>query len=368
MSNTVDWALAERVAARIATRGEVVDEYALARMAEDFEVMTPQAEKLVGEETGLWSNQGEARSRLVSRPDWIRANIASFQRLLAPVVDKLEVEDADGPMAKVAGRMAGIQVGTLLGWMSTRVLGQYDLLLTEDENPQDQDMVYYVGPNVLALERRFGFNGEQFRLWLALHECTHRAQFTGVPWLRDHFVSLVNETLENVDPDPGRLFDAVKDAVEARRRGEDPLADGGLPALIAGPEQKATLDKIGGMMSLLEGHGDVTMDRAGEDIVHDAPKFASTLRTRRESTKGVSKIVMKLVGLEAKMNQYAAGEDFIAYVEEHGGGPRIIDTAWQSADTLPTLDEIKAPQQWLDRMGVDTPVPPVAASSNGSSI
>jgi coenzyme F420 biosynthesis associated uncharacterized protein len=234
--------------------------------------------------------------------------------------------------------------------MSTRVLGQYDLLLTEDENPEDQDMVYYVGPNVLALERRNGFTPDQFRLWLALHETTHRAQFTGVPWLRDYFVSLVNETLDNVDPDPGRFLDIAKELVEAKRNGTDAMASGGLPALIAGPEQKIVLDKIAGMMSLLEGHGDVTMDRAGLGIVTDANHFAETLRNRRESAKGLSRIVQKLVGLEAKLNQYAAGEAFIAYIEEHGGGKSTIDHAWTSSDSLPTIIEIRDPQLWLERV------------------
>ena len=79
----------------------------------------------------------------------------------------------------------------VLGWMSGRVLGQYDLLVIEEEDPGDQDLVYYVGPNVLALEKQFAFPPEQFRLWLALHEVTHRAQFTGVPWMREHFLGLV---------------------------------------------------------------------------------------------------------------------------------------------------------------------------------
>jgi coenzyme F420 biosynthesis associated uncharacterized protein len=349
VAGAVDWGLAQRVAVRIASRREVVDDYALATMAGDFDELTPRAEKLVGEETGLWSLQGEARGKVVSRAEWIAANIASFQRLLAPVIGKLD-EMSDGPMGRAARGFAGAEVGAVLGWMSTRVLGQYDLLLTEDDEPDDQDMVYYVGPNVLALERRHGFDAEQFRLWLALHETTHRAQFTGVPWLRDYFVSLVNETLDNVDPDPGRLFEVAKEIIDARRKGEDPLAAGGLPALIAGPEQKVVLDKIAGMMSLLEGHGDVTMDRAGKGIVTDAEFFASTLRARRDSAKGLSRIIQRLVGLEAKLNQYAAGEAFIAYAEEHGGGARVIDNAWESADSLPTIGEIRDPQLWLDRV------------------
>ena len=98
----------------------------------------------------------------------------------------------------------------LLGWMSGRVLGQYDLLVVEERRPpDDQDLVYYVGPNVLALEKRFAFPPREFRLWLALHEVTHRAQFTGVPWLREHFLGLVQQTLDSVDPDPKRFLDAL---------------------------------------------------------------------------------------------------------------------------------------------------------------
>ena len=93
--------------------------------------------------------------------------------------------------------------------MSTRVLGQYDLLIVEEENPDDQDIVYYVGPNVIALEKRFAFPPREFRLWLALHEVTHRAQFTGVPWLRPHFLSLVEQSLSHVEPDPKRFVAAL---------------------------------------------------------------------------------------------------------------------------------------------------------------
>ena len=105
--------------------------------------------------------------------------------------------------------MAGAELGALLGWMSTRVLGQYDLLVIEDEHPEEQDLVYYVGPNVLGLEKRFAFPPREFRLWLALHEVTHRAQFTGVPWMREHFLGLVETTLSGLDPDPSRMLSAL---------------------------------------------------------------------------------------------------------------------------------------------------------------
>src|SRR5690606_1018248 len=158
-----------------------------------------------------------------------------------------------------------------------RVLGQYDLLIIEDEDPDDQDIVYYVGPNVLALEKRFGFPPREFRLWLALHEVTHRAQFTGIPWLREHFLSLVNKTLEAVDPEPRRVLGALGGVVEDLRSGNVPLDEGGLATLLASPDQRDLFGRVGGMMSLLEGHGDVTMDRAGEGHVPSADRFSRAL-------------------------------------------------------------------------------------------
>ncbi len=198
----------------------------------------------------------------------------------------------------------------LLGWMSTRVLGQYDLLVVEDPaeaSPDDQDLVYYVGPNVLALEKRFAFPPKEFRLWLALHEVTHRAQFTGVPWLREHYLGLVEQTLDSVDPDPKRFFDALTRVLDDLRHGRKPLDDGGLATLLASPAQREVLDKIGGLMSLLEGHGDVTMDRAGADRIPSAHRFARVLRERRANATPVAKLLQRLLGIEAKINQYARG-------------------------------------------------------------
>ena len=147
------------------------------------------------------------------------ANIVSFQRLLRPLTEKLEATlSKPAPTLgrvplrvplQMSRNVSGAQVGLLLGWMSTRVLGQYDQLLIEDERPEDQDIVYYVGPNVIELEDRHGFQPRQFRLWLALHEVTHRAQFTGVPWVRPHFLSLVESVLAGVEPDPRRFLEAL---------------------------------------------------------------------------------------------------------------------------------------------------------------
>lgn len=348
-TDTVDWDIAKKFAYKAAGH----DPYQARRYREgledDFDRYTAQAEKLVEQCTGLRSLSGTARGRVTNRQGWIDANLASFQRLLRPVVAKLDEHINRGAMRGLGGKIAGAELGVMLGWMSKRVLGQYDLLVIEDENPDEQDIVYYVAPNVLSLEQRYAFPPQEFRLWLALHEVTHRAQFTGVPWMRAHFLGLVESTMEELDPDPKRLMEAFSRVVEARRRGEDIMAQGGVMGLFASEQQLEVINEVAGLMSLLEGHGDVTMDRAGLGLVPSAPRFARVLRNRRQNVRGFARVFQKVSGLEAKMKQYAEGEHFIDAVENHGG-TQLLDLAWAEPGNVPSIKEIRQPELWIARV------------------
>jgi coenzyme F420 biosynthesis associated uncharacterized protein len=350
MASAVNWGLAEKVAVRVAGSEPLAASYHYASLRPDFAELTAAAEELVFAETGLRSLRGPPRAEVVDRGDWVRANINSMRRLLQPLTAKLE-GNLKGPLALPAQTLSGVEVGTMLGWMATRVLGQYDALLFDEENAGD--VVYYVGPNVLALEKRFGFPPREFRLWLALHEVTHRVQFTGIPWMQDYFRSLIDSTLSVADIDAKRFIDALMRAVEAVRAGRNPLDEGGLVALLAGPEQFATLQKTQGLMSLLEGHGDVTMDRAGRERVPSAPRFSATLHARRNQRQPfIAKAVQQIAGLDAKMKQYEQGERFIEAVEG-AGGPELLARAWDRPENLPTLGEIREPQTWIRRVSSD---------------
>ena len=393
MNAEVDWEFARAVAGRVAGREPFADSYHNESLDADLLELTAQAEDLVEAETGLRSASGSARAKVTDRMGWIDANLASFDRLLRPLLGKIdeaasqEADDGDGPgfadsplgralgpfgqfLAPVGGavgsavgevfgqvgsavgpKVAGAEVGALLGWMSGRVLGQYDLLIIEDERPEDQDWVYYVGPNVLSLEKRYGFPPREFRLWIAVHECTHRAQFTGVPWLRPYFLSLVNELLDSVEPDPKRLVEAMRDSIAERKAGNGrSMKDGGISALLATPEQRATMDKVTGLMSLLEGHGDITMDRAARHLIPSQPRFARVMSQRRKNASGVSRVIQRLTGMEAKLAQYEEGEDFVRAVES-AGGKSLFDEVWSEPETLPTIDEIRSPELWIERIG-----------------
>lgn len=355
-SDPVSWEVAGRVARQALRFAPVLDDATSAKLDEDFAEATARAEALVSELTGLSSADGPARAKVVDRVGWVDANIGSFRRLLAPVGERLAtssgaLQQALSPGSKAA---AGVEVGLMLAWISSRVLGQYDLLPMDAEDAGD--VVYYVGPNIVNLERRHGFPPSEFRLWIALHEVTHRLQFTGVPWMRDYFLGLVERGTSMVTPDGRAVLDSLLHAVSEIRAGRNPLEEGGVIGLLATSEQLATLREAQALMSLLEGHGDIVMSRAGREFVPGAQRFAEVLAQRRASAKGLSKVIQQAIGIEAKLRQYAEGERFVEEVIETGGD-ELLSRAWAAPEFLPNIEEIRDPKRWVHRVeGMASPV------------
>jgi coenzyme F420 biosynthesis associated uncharacterized protein len=351
LPDPVDWGLALQIARRFAGREPIATSYLGASLRRDFEDVTTEAEELVAEFTGLRS-PGPARGTVLDRAGWVEANVASMQRLLRPFTDRVAERVARSPIAPLGRRIAGAEMGALLGYLAQRVLGQYDLLVPEEDGraiPEPSgDAVYYVGPNVIGLEKRFAFRPRDFRLWIALHELTHRAQFTGVPWLRGYFLSLVDQSLSMVDPDPKRLVQALGRAADELRRGRNPLDEGGLVGLLATPEQRGVIAQVQALMSLLEGHGNVVMNHLGRRYVAGQERMARVLQARRQAG-GLSGQLQKLLGLEMKMRQYELGEAFVDAVEREAG-LRAIDAAWRGPEWLPTMPELSDPRAWLTRV------------------
>ncbi|MFM8238281.1 MAG: zinc-dependent metalloprotease [Actinomycetota bacterium] len=339
----VDWPTARRVARAVAGRDPLADSYLAASLQADFAALTVEAEELVADYTGL-RGPGAVSARVLDRRDWVDANLVSMRTMLEPLLDRFGRNLARSPIAPVTRRVAAGEVGALLGYMAQRVLGQYDLLVPDDAG----DAVYYVGGNILALEKRFAFRPRDFRLWIAIHEVTHRMQFTGVPWMRDYFLGLVHRAFDLVDPDPRTVLRAITNALEEVRAGRNPLDEGGLAALFASPEQRGVLGEVQALMSVLEGHGNVVMDDLGARHVAGQERMSRILQQRR-AAGGITGLLHKLLGIEQKMKQYEVGERFVRGVIA-GGGPRALDALWATPEHLPRPDEIEDPDAWLRRV------------------
>jgi coenzyme F420 biosynthesis associated uncharacterized protein len=347
VTGELPWPFAGRVAGLLAGSHPLSGSYLLEHLAIELPDVVRRANELVAAETGL-DLPGDPTVAVVDRRQWIERNIASFTHLLEPaerrLAERFERIGADDVGETLARRLVAAETGALLGFLSRRVLGQYELVLPSG---QDADTVAFVGVNVLAMERGHQLRPSDFRLWIALHEAAHRAQFVGVPWMRPHFLSLVEEMLEHVEPEEGRLRRILADALRARREGRPLVDERGLLGMFASAAQRGTLDRIQALMSLLEGHGHVVMDRIGAREIPSQGRMSSLLKARRSDPRTAA--FFRLTGLEMKFRQYEMGERFVVGVEKEAGWDALA-AAWTSADALPTLEEIGDPARWLRRV------------------
>jgi coenzyme F420 biosynthesis associated uncharacterized protein len=342
--STVRWSTAARVAGKLAGTYPLEGSYHFALLQRQAPELVERAAGLVEEETGL-EGPGMPGVEVVTRRQWAETNIDVFSKLLEPAERKI-AERSSEVGRSIAGNLIAAELGAILGLLARRVLGQYEMVLPTEDGSHG-DIVYFVGANLLALERQHEFRPAQFRFWVALHECTHRLQFQGVPWMRDYFFGLVSELVESATPEPGRMARAAAEMRQAAAAGEPMVGEAGLMGMLASDEQREQIDKVQALMSLLEGHGHVIMDRIGAREIPAARRMSRALRARRQDPR--TKAFFRLIGLEMKFKQYEMGERFVLGVEREAGW-RALDRAWDGPDSLPTLDEIKAPVQWLARV------------------
>ena len=343
MTEMVDWELAVSIGSRLAGPGPEVSAGEAAAVVAELRTGADRAASYVRDFTGLDAGEGTAPVLVVDRPAWIRANTEGFATLLAPIVDK--VTAAKGPpggMTQAVGsKITGAEVGGLLGFMAGKVLGQFDPF----HDPRGRLLL--VAPNVVHVERELEADPTDFRFWVCLHEETHRVQFTAVPWMRDHIFSEVQALAETVEPQR-LLEDGVQRVTEALRNlGSG--SSGGMLDLFSTPEQKQIIDRMTGVMSLLEGHADVVMDGVGPGVIPTVGSIRMKFNERRKGAGSLDRLARKLLGLDAKMAQYRDGAAFVRAVVDKVGMAEF-NAVWAAPDHLPTKAEIHDPDAWVGRV------------------
>ena len=339
---------AGRLAERIAGTYPLAHTYHRAALEAEMINLTERVTLLVPEATGL-ALPGSPTTAVIDRMEWIERNLAAFAHLVEPARRKLaekarESDAGAGGMSVLADKLVQAETSAVLSVLARRVLGQYELVLPTGE---DGDVVTYVGPNIIRLERTHQFRPSEFRFWVALHELTHRAQFRGIPWLRDYFISLVTELISQSKPEAGKLSRVIRELTARRDSGLDLIDERGLFGLFASPEQREVIDRVQALMSLLEGHGHVVMDRIGKEHLKSQGRMSRILKGRKHDKRTAA--FFRLTGLEMKLKQYQAGERFIHHVEREAGW-ESVSLAFRGAGSLPTLAEIENPITWLRRV------------------
>jgi coenzyme F420 biosynthesis associated uncharacterized protein len=333
--------------------------YLLERLQRDLETAVPRSEGLVADASGIPSPTPVPWG-VIDRAEWAEANIAGMTRMLSPLAERLEPRLAQlpAPIRIAQQAVVSVEMGVLLGYVSRRVLGQYDVLMPEDSpeaarrsrrRARDGAALYFVGPNMVETERRWGFVPEEFALWVAVHEVTHRFQFAGVPWLRDRFFGLVRSYLSVTDMDAGSLARRLAGAASRLATGKVP-ADERHPAyLLATDEQRDVLNQIQALMAVVEGHGNFVMDTVGARVIPSFKRMRYVFERRREQSTTLQRILNQALGLEMKLRQYEVGQKFCQEVAAREGEAGFT-YLWSAPEHLPTLDELKEPRRWLDRV------------------
>jgi coenzyme F420 biosynthesis associated uncharacterized protein len=299
------------------------------------------AEEHVRAVTGLVPPGDVLEGTVVDRGGWAAANVDGFRVILEPLTRKLEEKKPNALAAGVTAKVAGVQLGSVLGWLSGKVLGQYEAFTAEGTPGR----LILVAPNIVETERRLGVDPHDFRLWVALHEVTHRTQFTAVPWMHDHVRAEITTLLEATSlDDPAQLVERIKAVASNLPRG------GSVVELLQTPEQKVVLDRVTAFMSLLEGHAEHVMDGVGPSVVPSVKHIRRKFDERRKEHGGLlDRLLRKALGLDLKALQYAEGKVFVdTAVRELGmtGFNRV----WESPATLPTRTEIRQPMDWVERI------------------
>nr|WP_151085242.1 zinc-dependent metalloprotease [Nocardioides cynanchi] len=336
----VDWQLAVSLGSRLAGAGPEVSAGEAAATVAELREGANRSTSYVRDFTGLDAGALSAPVLVVDRPAWIQANVDGFATLLTPIIDKLEAKKGPpGPVTQAIGsRITAAEIGGLLGFMSSRVLGQFDPF------HEPSGRLLLVAPNVVHVERELDVDPTDFRLWVCLHEETHRVQFTAVPWMRDHLFSEFNALADTVEPQR-LLDDGFKRLSEALKGG----SSASLLDLMGSPEQKEIVDRVTGVMSLLEGHADVVMDGVGPSVIPSVAAIRVRFDERRKGVGTLDRLLRRLLGLEAKMAQYRDGAAFVRAVVDKVG-MADFNAVWAGPDNLPSKAEISDPAAWISRV------------------
>ncbi|MFD6392730.1 zinc-dependent metalloprotease [Nocardia sp. NPDC060259] len=340
-SGAVDWRLAARTGAVLAPAGPRTSRQTAEQVVAELATASVRAEGPVREVSGLLDDRPVPEARIVDRPGWITAAADSMAVLTGT--------DTTTPVGRFVGKPAGLQAGTMLAFLSTAILGQYDPFTGEDGT------LLLVAPNILSVERALGVDPSDFRLWVCLHEVTHRVQFSSAPWLTDYMRTNV-DILSEVGEEPmSEMLSRLIAEVRARRNGDtadDPNSRGivGLLRAAQAPPQREALDRLLMLGTLLEGHADHVMDAVGPTVVPTVADIRSAFDQRRKKpTNPIQRLLRALLGVDAKVAQYVRGKKFVDAVVERVGVAEF-NTVWTNAETLPRLDEVDDPERWINRV------------------
>ena len=346
VGRVVDWDFAAAAGAWLARPGPPSTDYTRRQVIDELAEASRRAEIPVRDVTALAPGGAVPDALVIDRPHWIRL-AADSMRVMTGGPERGR-DDTDKPSGLLRGRITGAQTGAVLAFISSGILGQYDPFAA------DGGKLLLIYPNVIAVERQLKVAPSDFRLWVCLHEVTHRVQFTANPWLTDYMSSALAVVTEDAGEDVGKVVGRLADFVRGRCDGADagPNSTGiiGLLRAMQAEPQRRALDQLLVLGTLLEGHADHVMDAVGPAVVPTVATIRGRFdERRRRRPPPLQRLIRALLGFEAKISQYTRGKAFVDEVVSRVGMERF-NAIWSGPDTLPLPDEIDKPTRWIKRV------------------
>jgi putative hydrolase len=364
----VNWEIAGQISTAVAQMRGSGDRPGPGEQAE-FEEDCRLAEMRVGQLTGLESPGSITKVEVVDRVEWAQANLEAIrpfmERLSAGLGGALsgglgnlgglggfgatsgsEEEAAAVPMSAALGMLGplifGLEVGFLMGFLSRRVLGQYDLCLPRGDGTR----LWFVYPNIAEAQASLGLDARQFRMWLALHEVTHQLEFASIPWVRSHFTGLVERFIDAAEIDSGEAMSRLQSLGDPEQLSHLMSHPEELLPMLITPPQQELARQIETLMALLEGYTEWVMEQIGSELLPEFSKIREGLSRRKAERSSVERLLEGLLGIDLKPAQYRQGERFVRAV----AGAGQLSKLWEGSATLPTPDELGEPTKWLSRV------------------
>ncbi len=348
----VDWARARQVARLIINRNSAgqLDQARKAKLETDYRAIIEQVSPQMLAYLGPGSTptfRFEAFAHVVDRLNWVDANIENFRTIFEPVEVIVQERLAGRLSQPINQQVSSLFLGVMLGYLSGRVLGQYDPSLLGKE-AITAGKLFFVQPNLEAAQRELQIPRDQFLTWIVFHELTHSWQFEAHPWLRDFMNMQVRRLVTTAT---GRLVDT--DATQLLRmamRGDLSFRQPRkMVTAMMTADQLQIFDRLQAVMSLVEGFSDHVMDTLGPEMLPAYDDISHKFKARQGRRTPAENLFMRVTGLEMKMEQYRVGELFVNSIVRQRG-IQFMNQVWDAAANLPTLDEVYEPAKWITRM------------------
>ncbi|GIV98195.1 MAG: hypothetical protein KatS3mg057_2852 [Herpetosiphonaceae bacterium] len=348
VSRLIDWEQARKVALRVAQweQAPIADR---ARRREQYARLVARSQPLIANYLGVELAEPFTRVYIFDRREWLEANLLSFARLFKPIEELYHRTARSRPNSQAFSalnqKFLGAQVGFLLGFLARKVLGQYDLsLLSPEPTPGS---LYFIEPNIARVQQGLGLHDEEFRLWITLHEMTHAYEFEAYGWVRDYFQSLLQQYFDEM----GRQLEGLRNgfATFVMRILQSRGAKTHWIESMLTPRQREIFNKLQALMSIVEGYSNHIMNAIGRELLPTFDQIEARIHERQRNRSLIEQLFYRLTGMSLKMEQYQQGEAFVNAVVE-ARGPTFASLVWKGPENLPTMEEIRNPRKWIERM------------------